>query len=95
TNSDLTRCSLAEELLPPGHAVLPHHHDEIEEVYYILEGSGVMTVGNEQREVASGDAIYVPRGNTHTLKNTGSEPIRLLLVCGPAFYRDDEILETR
>jgi len=91
TTSEVTRCSLAEELLPPGRAVTPHHHRELEEIYYILSGSGLMTVGHESVRVRVGDAIYVPRGQRHTLENTGSEPIRLLVACGPAFYYEDEI----
>lgn len=93
TTSAITQCSLAEEILLPGQAVTPHHHREIEEVYYIIEGRGVMTVGDEQREVAAGDAVFIPRGNRHTLANTGTEPIRLLLVCGPAFFYEDEVLD--
>jgi mannose-6-phosphate isomerase-like protein (cupin superfamily) len=93
TTSDVTQCSLAEELLPPGRAVIPHHHRQLEEIYYILEGSGRMTVGEEQRDVGAGDAIFVPRGSLHSLANTGSVPIRLLVACGPAFYYEDEIFE--
>jgi mannose-6-phosphate isomerase-like protein (cupin superfamily) len=93
TTSGITGCSLAEEILPPGHAVTPHHHRQIEEIYYIVEGRGVMTVGDEQQEVAAGDAVYVPRGQRHTLRNIGAEPIKLLLVCGPAFFYEDDVLE--
>jgi mannose-6-phosphate isomerase-like protein (cupin superfamily) len=93
TTSAITGCSLAEEVLLPGQAVTPHHHREIEEIYYLVEGRGVMTVGDEQQEVAAGDAIYVPRGHRHTLANTGSEPIKLLVVCGPAFFYEDEVLD--
>jgi mannose-6-phosphate isomerase-like protein (cupin superfamily) len=93
TTSEITGCSLAEEILPPGHAVSPHHHRQIEEIYYIVEGRGLMTVGDEEREVAAGDAIYVPRGQRHTLRNTSAEPIKLLLVCGPAFFYEDELLD--
>jgi mannose-6-phosphate isomerase-like protein (cupin superfamily) len=93
TTSGITRCSLAEEVLPPGCAVPPHYHRELEEIYYVLSGSGVMTVGEETREVGAGDAVYVPRGARHTLKNTGSKEIKLLLVCGPAFFYEDEIVE--
>jgi mannose-6-phosphate isomerase-like protein (cupin superfamily) len=95
TTSEITRCSLAEETLLPGQAVTPHHHREIEEIYYVLSGRGVMSVGDEKREVAAGDAIYVPRGSRHTLENTGAEPIKLILVCGPAFFYEDEVLDDK
>lgn len=93
TTSDITRCSLAEEILPPGCAVTPHHHREIEEIYYIVSGQGLMTVGDETHEVEAGDAVYVPRGHRHTLTNTGIQPITLLVACGPAFSYEDEIKE--
>ena len=91
TTSAITQCSLAEEVLPPGAVVTPHHHRQLEEIYYIVEGRGVMQVGEEEREVGAGDAVYIPRGRRHTLKNTGTEPIKILLVCGPAFFPDDEV----
>ncbi|HSE98226.1 MAG TPA: cupin domain-containing protein [Blastocatellia bacterium] len=93
TTSSITHCSLAEVILPPGCSVTPHHHNRLEEVYYILSGRGRMTVGGEQHEVGPGDAVFIPRGNRHTLENTGDEPIRLLLVCGPAFFFEDEIFD--
>jgi len=93
TTSGVAQCSLAEETLPPGCAVTPHHHLEIEEIYYLISGRGLMTVGDETSEVNAGDAIYVPRGRRHTLRNTGSEPIKLILVCGPAFFYEDQVFE--
>ena len=93
TTADIALCSLAEEVLPPGASVARHHHLATEEVYYILSGSGRMTVGDEERAVASGDAIFIPRGTTHTLANTGAQPLVLLLVCGPAYDRADHLLE--
>ena len=91
TTSAITQCSLAEEVLPPGCAVTPHHHRQLEEIYYIVAGRGVMRVGEEEREVGAGDAVYIPRGHRHTLKNTGTEPIKIVLVCGPAFFPADEV----
>src|SRR5215471_18864669 len=83
TTSSITQCSLAEEILPSGCAVTPHHHGDLEEIYYVVSGRGLMTVGQDTREVGAGDAIYIPRGHRHSLKNTGSESIKVLLVCGP------------
>ncbi|MBV9209793.1 MAG: cupin domain-containing protein [Acidobacteria bacterium] len=89
TTSDIERCSLAEEVLPVGARVGRHHHLETEEIYYILQGAGRMTVGEETREVVAGDAVFIPRGKTHTLENTGTEAMTILLVCGPAHSFED------
>lgn len=89
TTSNIERCSLAEEVLPPGAAVGRHHHTETEEIYYILKGTGRMTVGAEVCEVEAGDAVFIPRGNPHTLENTGEAPMTILLVCGPAYSVED------
>jgi mannose-6-phosphate isomerase-like protein (cupin superfamily) len=51
-----------------------------------------MTVGEEVREVSAGDAVFIPVGKTHTLENTGREPMRLLLVCGPAYSFEDHLM---
>ena len=85
TTSSIERCSLAEELLPIGAKIGSHHHLLTEEVYYILQGEGMMTVGEEVRKVAAGDAVFIPRGHTHTLENTGNEVMTIILVCGPAY----------
>ena len=93
TVSAISQCSLAEEILPPGKTVPRHHHEVLEEIYYILSGSGEMTVGEETREVGVGDAIFIPKNNVHSLTNTGDEEMKLLLVCGPAFYFEDHLFE--
>ena len=89
TTSSINQCSLAEEILPPGASVSPHHHEVIEEIYYVIEGEGVMKINEEEREVGEGDAIYIPRFSRHTLTNTGEEPMKIILVCGPAFFYED------
>jgi mannose-6-phosphate isomerase-like protein (cupin superfamily) len=89
TTSPINQCSLAEEILPPGATVTSHHHEVIEEIYYITEGEGVMRIDDEEREVREGDAIYIPRFARHTLTNTGDGPMKILLICGPAFFYED------
>ena len=91
TTSNIKLCSLAEEVLPVGAKVTSHFHKETEEIYYILSGRGLMTVGDEVREVASGDAIFIPTGQRHTLENNGDAPLTLLLVCGPAYSAEDHL----
>src|SRR5204862_1580807 len=56
-NSCIQKQSLAEARLPPGAHTTPHYHPVTEEIYYILAGTGRMTIGEETREVGPGDSI--------------------------------------
>jgi quercetin dioxygenase-like cupin family protein len=60
----------AHAVLKPGREI-EAHVDPYEEVYYLLSGRGVMTVGEERQEVAAGDAIWLPYGVPHSLLNDG------------------------
>ena len=85
TTTHIEACSLAEEVLPVGRAVERHYHLVTEEIYYVLRGTGEMHLGDEVRPVSGGDALFIPRRTAHTLKNTGTESMLVLLVCGPAY----------
>lgn len=71
--------------LAPGVSEGAHVHegdDNYEETYYFLQGRGVMTVEGRDVPVQAGDAILVPPGVDHGFRNTGDEPLRLVLLFG-------------
>jgi len=70
---------LAEGILPPGNAI-ELHADPYEEIYYMLRGGGVMTVGDEKKRVSEGDAIWIPMGYVHGLKNDTQAECRVLII---------------
>jgi len=92
TNAPVRNQSLAEATIPPGGATQPHHHALTEEFYCVVEGSGRMRVGEEERDVRVGDAILIPPGTVHTLRNTGTGPLRILCCCAPPYDHDDTYL---
>lgn len=57
-----------------------HLHNDMEEVYYVIQGKGKMVVGDTEYEIKTGDALYVPFGVFHTTYNTGILPLQLLWV---------------
>ena len=91
-NSEIQNQSLAEARLAPGAATTPHHHPRTEEIYYILEGTGTMTISDESRHVVPGDAIAIPPGATHTILNTGEQPLKFLCCCAPGYEHEDTVL---
>ena len=70
--------------MEPGGVQHIHSHKP-EQMYYILEGSGIMTVDDEQRQVQAGDCIYYPPFAKHSLENTGGTMLRYLSAASPSF----------
>lgn len=91
-NSGIRRQSLAEARVPVRGATEEHYHIQTEEMYYITHGTGRMRIGAEGRTVRPGDAIAIPPGTRHKLWNTGTEVLRLLCCCTPAYEDDDTVL---
>lgn len=65
------------------------HSHPPEQVYLVLEGYGVMTVGPETRAVGPGDCIFIPSGENHGIRNAGQAPLRYFSAAAPAFGMED------
>jgi mannose-6-phosphate isomerase-like protein (cupin superfamily) len=92
-NSSIRQQSLAEARLGVDCATTPHHHAVTEEIYYILSGTAAMTLGDETRPVGPGDAIAIPPGVRHTIRNTGTAELVFLCTCAPGYEHADTFLE--
>ena len=68
--------------LPAGNTI-EEHVDEVEEIYFILYGGGLMKVGDEEQAVKQGDAIWIPAGEPHRLINDTSE--NTFFICVAAY----------
>jgi mannose-6-phosphate isomerase-like protein (cupin superfamily) len=93
-NSCIHHQTLSEARLPPGAATTPHRHLETEEIYYILEGRGLMRVGGQTAPVGPGDAVAIPPGTSHQITNTGDLTLKFLCCCSPGYEHEDTILES-
>ena len=69
----------------------PHLHQEMAEVYYILKGKGLITIGNEQQEVEKDDIIPIPKNEFHTIEKISSESLELLAITSPEYNPNDVI----
>jgi mannose-6-phosphate isomerase-like protein (cupin superfamily) len=69
-------------VIPPGRA--PMHHHAYEEAIYIIEGAGRVWTRDGSAVFRAGSSIYLPRGVSHSLENTGTTDIKLLGVFHPA-----------
>ncbi len=75
----VTWCELA-----PGVRQQPHRHVP-EQVYVIIQGSGVMTVGSKERKVGVGDLVYIPSNTMHSIINDGARPLAYISAATPGF----------
>jgi mannose-6-phosphate isomerase-like protein (cupin superfamily) len=67
-------------LLSPNASTGPHLHREVAEFYYVMKGDGVVTVSTETAPIHAGDAVPIQLNEAHSVENTGTEPLELLIV---------------
>jgi mannose-6-phosphate isomerase-like protein (cupin superfamily) len=65
----------AEITLKPGCSIGYHQHNSETEYYFVLSGTGVVDDNGKEVPVAKGDAIITGNGASHSIKNTGREPL--------------------
>lgn len=70
--------------LEPKGGQVPWHNQAQEEVYFVVEGTGEMCLGEERRTVTTGQTVFIPPGVYHQLTNTGATPLRMIYCYGPA-----------
>lgn len=73
-------CSLL--VVPPGKRAYPLHcHHVNEEMFVVLEGSGIVRIGAEEYPIRKGDVISTPAGGretAHQIVNTSDQELRYL-----------------
>ena len=79
-----TNFAMGMVTLEPNGGQVPWHNQEQEEIYFIVEGSGKMCLGEEKIAISTGHAAYIPSGVFHQLTNTGASPMRMIYCYGPA-----------
>lgn len=69
-------------VLEPGEAPPLHVHHDTEQVFYILEGKGLLQIGEsaERHLVQPGDVVRIPPHTDHRICCEGDKPLRYLSV---------------
>ena len=69
--------------LEPGQVQPVHAHTGADKFYFVLNGRGLFTVGDEQRTVEADMVVVAPAGVPHGVENTGNERLSLLVTIAP------------
>lgn len=77
SNSACPEVSIQITHVEPGGEQTLHAHPE-HQCYYILQGSGCMCIDGEEKQVQTGDAIYIPGNSVHGIRNNTSMTLSYL-----------------
>ena len=67
----------------PGQEHPPHAHQGQDKLYFILEGSGMVQVGEETECLSAGDAAFAPSGVMHSIRNPGPQRLVVMAILAP------------
>jgi len=69
--------------------VAVHTHKVQEQIYHVLEGEGLMTIGAKNHVVRKHDVIFLPPGVEHAIENSGLADLVFLVITSPV---SDEVV---
>ncbi|GBD25813.1 Oxalate-binding protein [bacterium HR30] len=67
----------------PGQTQSGHVHEGSDKVYYVVQGEGAFSVGEEERTLGVGHAVFVPAGSVHAVRNVGAGRLVVLVIMAP------------
>jgi quercetin dioxygenase-like cupin family protein len=76
---DTENATVIHMSLQPGQS-LKKHVTPVDVFFYILEGKGIVEIGEEKQEVQKDVLVESPKGVPHLLRNSGDSVFRFLVV---------------
>jgi mannose-6-phosphate isomerase-like protein (cupin superfamily) len=67
----------------------PHLHTGYDEVYYVLSGTGTITLGDETHPLRPGTVTVIPAGVPHSLEASTGETLEFIILGTPPMAMDD------
>jgi mannose-6-phosphate isomerase-like protein (cupin superfamily) len=72
------RYELVHLTLQPGEGMEPHVQP-MDVVFFVVEGSGSLTIGEELLEINANTTVHVKAGISRAWTNTGNQPLKILV----------------
>ncbi len=73
--SDARDSKVKRIVVAPGQRLSYQRHQHRSEHWFVLSGTGTVTLDGEEQQVGPGQAVDVPVGTAHRISNPGSEPV--------------------
>jgi len=84
--------SLAHAIVKPGQSTLVHKLKTSAEIFYFLDGEGVIHIEQESAPVHPGLVVYVPPNSKQYIQNTGYHDLTFLCLVYPKWKKEDEVV---
>jgi len=76
--------ALLESELPPGGGFgVPHWHEDLDEIFYVLEGEIEYLLDGSWHRAAADTTVFIPAGTVHAFRNASGHRARQLAVGPP------------
>ena len=76
----------------PGKRLSYQQHARRSEHWFVVAGTGRVTLDGVAKDLGSGDAVDVPQGVAHRMENTGREPLVFVEVQTGDYFGEDDIV---
>jgi len=86
----LQKLDIAYAVVRPGATSPAHYHEFTEEVYVIVQGSGIVTIDGVATQVASGDVVRIPCFAVHSIR-AGEDGCEFWVSTSPPYCEADDI----
>jgi mannose-6-phosphate isomerase-like protein (cupin superfamily) len=73
--------------------VKTHKHLEHAEHVYILQGEGLMSLGEKEFKIKKGSMIFIPKNTFHSVKTTSKIPLKVISIQAPFFDGKDRVFK--
>lgn len=75
--------------VPAGAAEELRSHEEAEQVYVVVAGTGTMSATGDTQRLEVGDLVLIPPATDHSVANDGEQSLALVSVQSPAVSADE------
>jgi mannose-6-phosphate isomerase-like protein (cupin superfamily) len=75
--------------VPAGASEEFRSHEEAEQVYVVVKGTGTMSATGDSQSLGEGDLVMIPPATDHSITNSGADPFALVSVQSPGVSADE------
>ena len=81
--------------LNPGEEIGEEVHDSTDQFFRVEEGKGEVSIDGRRTQIESDDAIVIPAGARHNIRNIGDKPLKLYTLYAPPQHEDGTVHRTK